>query len=161
MNTNRTISFTMRAAMMLLTVLFTVFAPITPAWAVEVTIGNGSYGSRILPFNTWFKYSLTQQIYTAEEIGVAGTINSIAFDYLRMQDFSVSGFKVYMKHITKPSFSSSYEMVAISDNDKVFDGTFEAMGPGWVTITLDTPFRYNGIDNLLVCLVAFVFYVLF
>ena len=157
MNTNRTISFTMRAAMMLLTVLFTVFAPITPAWAVEVTIGNGSYGSRILPFNTWFKYSLTQQIYTAEEIGVAGTINSIAFDYLRMQDFSVSGFKVYMKHITKPSFSSSYEMVAISDNDKVFDGTYKSKSypwRGWTAITLSKPFKYDGQSNLLVCIYA-------
>ena len=47
------------------------------ARATEVTIGGGTSTSYSLPFNMWYNYSLTQQIYTAEELGGAGTITSI------------------------------------------------------------------------------------
>lgn len=49
------------------------------ARATEVTIGSldGAANSSYLPMNSLYNYSYTQQIYTAEEIGMAGTINSI------------------------------------------------------------------------------------
>ena len=50
-----------------------------PLRAEEVTIGSGTTTNAWLPSHSYYKYSLTQQIYTADEIGGAGTINSIAF----------------------------------------------------------------------------------
>ena len=98
-----------------------------------------------------WNYSMTQQIYTADEIGQAGLIQSIAFDYAYTQPFSLPGVKVYMKNVSKNTFDNKYDMVAVSESDKVFEGTFAANGAGWVTLTLDTPFYYDGTSNLLVC----------
>ena len=48
--------------------------------ADEVQIGSGETTNSYLPSYSLYNYSLTQQIYTADEIGVsAGTITSIAF----------------------------------------------------------------------------------
>ena len=44
-----------------------------------VTIGSGDATNNYLPSYSFYNYSLTQQIYTADEIGFAGTISSIAF----------------------------------------------------------------------------------
>ena len=104
-----------------------------------------------LPVNMYFNYSLTQQIFTAEEIGTAGTINFLAFDYAYSSSFSMGNVQVYMKNVEKETFESTTDMVAISSSDKVWEGTFSATGMGWVTLTLDTPFEYDGNSNLLVC----------
>ena len=49
------------------------------ARAEVVTIGSGDGTSSYLPTYSYYNYSLTQQIYTADEIARAGTIGSIAF----------------------------------------------------------------------------------
>ena len=43
------------------------------------------------PVNTYFDYSLTQQIYTAGEIGVAGSITAISFKYAHTEPFYMEG----------------------------------------------------------------------
>ena len=124
---------------------------VTVTAPVMVTIGDCSYESTILPFcNNWY-YSLTEQIYTAEEIGMDGTITSIAFNYASSTAFSMGGVQVYLKHTDKNKFDSDTDMVPVGAEDKVFEGTFSATGAGWVTIELDTPFEYDGNSNLLVC----------
>ena len=102
------------------------------------------------PVNMYFNYSLTQQIYDADEIGMAGTINSISFYYDYTSSFSMNNVTLYMKHVTKDVFASNTDMETISQSDIVWNGTFSAAGSGWVTIVLDTPFDYDGESNLLV-----------
>ena len=51
-----------------------VLAWMGAARADEVTIGSKTTTIYTLPFNTSERYSLSQQIYTADEIGMAGTI---------------------------------------------------------------------------------------
>ena len=121
------------------------------AQSTEVTIGDGTSTGYYLPVNMFYHYSLTQQIYTADEIGMAGTISAISFDYSYSSSFSMSGIKVYMMNTSKSSFASNTDMVAISGATLVYEGVFSATGSGWATITLDTPFEYNGEDNLLIC----------
>ena len=115
----------------------------------STTIGNGNSSSTRLPMETDFRYGLTQQIYTETEIGMSGEIQSISFYYNYDDPFDLD-VQVYMKMTTKSKFDSDTDMVPVSEADKVFDGTFEATGPGWVTLQLDTPFQYDGY-NLLVC----------
>ena len=115
------------------------------------TIGTGTTQYDGLPLMMEWNYSMTQQIFTAAEIGQAGTIQSIAFDYAYTQSFSLPNVKVYMKNVSKSAFDNNYDMVSVSESDKVFEGTFAATGAGWVTLTLDTPFYYDGTSNLLVC----------
>lgn len=114
---------------------------------------NSDYSTKFYPTNMTYRYSLVQQLYTAEEIGTAGKIKSIAFDYINDQPFVKEGMQVYIKHTGKYKFIGTAGVIPISAADKVFEGKFEATGPGWASITLDTPFDYNGIDNLMVCFV--------
>ena len=118
-----------------------------------VAIGAGTNNRYDLPVNMYYNYSLTQQIYTAEEIGSQnGTIHAVSFYYNYDMPFSIDGVQMYLQNTSKSSFSSNTDMVPISASDKVFEGTFSASGPGWVTIELDTPFDYTEGSNLLLCM---------
>ena len=117
-----------------------------------VQIGNAQTSDYNLPVNTYYNYSLTQQIYTAAEIGTEGTITAIAFDYAHSQELSMSGVQMYMKNVSKSKFDSRSDMVSVSANDLVWEGTLSASEAGWVTINLDKPFKYDGKSNLLLCL---------
>ena len=118
-----------------------------------VTIGDETSinTDHTLPVNMDYNYSLSQQIYTAEEIGTTGALTSIAFDYTNTLPFTTEGMKVYMKNVNKTTFDSDTDMVDLSDATLVYDGTFAASGAGWVRLQLQTPFYYDGNSNLLLC----------
>ena len=117
-----------------------------------IEIGNGTSSDWFLPVNTYYNYSLSQMIYTAEEIGESGNIYTISFYHDYEGSFSMEGVRVYMKNINKQKFNDQTDMVPFSSNAvRYFDGTVSANGSGWVTINLMTPFHYDGISNLLVC----------
>lgn len=118
----------------------------------DVEIGNGTTTYYYYPVNMYFNYSLTQQLYTPDEIGTAGTINAISFYYDYSSSFSMSGVKLYMKNVDRTSFSSNTDMEPVSASDLVWSGTFRASSSGWITINLTTPFEYDGSSNLLVCM---------
>ncbi len=99
----------------------------------------------------YYNYSLTQQIFTAEEIGMAGAITSISFFYDYTYYFDLPGIKVYMMNIDKSSFESDDDIVDMTGTTLVYEGNVSATGRGWITITLDDEFDYNGTENLLVC----------
>ncbi|MBQ2574084.1 MAG: fibronectin type III domain-containing protein, partial [Bacteroidales bacterium] len=119
---------------------------------VTVTIGEGTTKGHVVPVNTYFNYSLTQQIYTADEIGMAGPISSVAFYFDYTSSFSFEGIQLYMMHTTKSSFASNTDMVALDDAVLVYEGVFGATTAGWITLPLTTTFDYNGTDNLLICM---------
>ncbi len=119
---------------------------------VEIGDPESSESEYSLPVNMYYKSTLSQQIFTAEEIGAAGVVNSLSFEYLHTSSFSLDGIQVYMKTVgDKATFNSTNDMVSVSSSDKVWEGTFSATGAGWVKINLNTPFQYNGTENLLVC----------
>ena len=139
-----------------LSILLLLAALLVPwaSWSqTTVTIGSSTSTTTqyTLPVNMFYNYSLTQQIYTADEIGTPGTITSIAFEYTNTSSFSMSGVKLYMKNVSKNEFTSTTDMVQVSNSDLVWTGTLSATAAGWVTITLTTPFEYDGVSNLLVC----------
>ena len=116
-------------------------------FTVGVMIGSGSSSSNeFLPTYNWYKYSLTEQIYTSAELGGAGTITSIAFyndgaEKTRTLDF-------YLKTTTKSNFSSKTDWITVSSSDKVFSGSVTMAASAWTTITFSTPFEYDGSSNL-------------
>ena len=113
----------------------------------EVTIGSGSNTLASLPFNAWYNYSTSQQIYTTEELGYSGTITSISFNYKSNTSTGARNLKIYMTHTTNATLSS---WVAVGSSDLVFSGTQTFSTSGWTTITLETPFDYDGIHNVLI-----------
>ncbi len=133
----------------ILMLLMALFAPWAANAQETVAIGDGTSTSYYTPYNSLFNYSFVEQIYTADEIGMAGTINSIAF-YLRDSDASqTNDFVVYMKNVQRSSFSSNTDYETVTSADIVFSGSF-TFSAGWSTLTLTTPFAYDGSSNLLI-----------
>lgn len=131
----------------------TVTAGFTTPTEAEVAIGSGTSTSNYLPTDLTKKYSLTEQIYLPSEIGTAGTITALAF-YKSSSDQGARSrsLDVYLKHTSKMEFENTSNWENVSTDDRVFSGTVTVpTAAGWITITLDTPFEYNGSDNLLVC----------
>ena len=118
-----------------------VFSPIN-----GLSIGEGEAAIYYLPSYSLYNYTLSQQIYTPEEIGGSNGINSIAF-------FNAGGTKtrnydIYMVHTDKTSFESNTDWIIVSETDRVFSGNLTFNTGQWTTINLDTPFNYDGISNL-------------
>ena len=111
-----------------------------------IEIGESETTNDYLPSFSYYKQALTQQIYTAEEIGTAGTITSIAFynegtTRTRTYDF-------YLKATEKSSFNSNTDWITMATTDKVFSGSVTMTAGAWTTIFFDTPFEYDGTSNL-------------
>ena len=126
---------------------------VTGAWADEVTIGDNTTTTTtyVTPTNSLWNYSFVEQIYTASEIGTSGTITSISFHQSSENGGNPSAVAIYMKHVNKETFGSTDDYETVSASDKVWEGTLTYLdGGGWITFTLDTPFEYNGTDNLLI-----------
>ncbi|MBR4837348.1 MAG: choice-of-anchor J domain-containing protein [Bacteroidales bacterium] len=139
----------MKKVFLFLTMLLFAFTGVMRA-GVDVEVGMASSTNSYLPDYTYYDYAVSQQIYTASEIGMGGTINAISFDVA--SGSATRSLKVYMKHVTKSVFggTTASEWAQFSTSDVLFEGNV-TWAAGWVTITLDTPFEYNGTDNLLVC----------
>jgi len=122
-----------------------------------IQIGNGTLTNQSLPIEAARNFSFSQQVYLASQINSSGLISSIAFQY------SVSGslfyqnnslWQVWLGH-TNRDFLEGW--VPLDSLSLVYDGTLSPAdfsgglpGQGWLTIELDTPFFYNGDQNLLV-----------
>jgi len=115
----------------------------------DVTIGSGTSTNAYLPTYAYYKYSLTEQIYTASEIGGAGTITKVAFKVSNAKS-TTRTVDLYLKHTTKSAFSSKTGWETLSSSDKVYSGSVTFNASGWTTITLTTPFVYNGTSNLVI-----------
>ena len=128
----------------------TVFAMFKINETEEVTVGSGTSTNNYLPTYAYYNYSLTQQIYTAEEIGGAGSITAIAFKVSNSKS-TTRTLDVYLKATTATEFTSTTGWTACATSDKVFSGSVTFSASDWTTITLDTPFEYDGTSNLIVC----------
>ena len=114
---------------------------------VGLMIGDGGDALNVsLPSHSGYDFSLSQQIYTADEIGTAGTINSIAFYNGGENETRV--YDMYMVLTDKTVFDSNTDWIAVTEADKVFSGTVNMVPNDWTFITFDTPFEYDGTSNL-------------
>ncbi len=120
----------------------------TWAQSVVISVGDGTSASSYLPSYPNCTYSMSQQIYTSSEIGKAGMITSIAF--YNYDTGSARNYDIYLSHTTKTSFGSSTDWVTVAPGDKVFSGTINLAQGVWTIIDFDTPFQYNGTQNLLI-----------
>ena len=116
----------------------------------EVAIGSGTSTNSYIPTYAYYKYSLTEQIYTASEVGSSGTITKVAFKVSNSKS-TTRTLDVYMKHTSRTAFSSRTDWESFSSDEKVFSGSVTFQSSGWTTITLTTPFEYDGTSNLILC----------
>ena len=114
----------------------------------KLLVGSGDGTSRFLPFSNWFHYGLTQQIYTAKELGnKAGSI--MALDFFRTDDNECNNtIEIYLVKTDKTAFTNSSDWISVTEADKVYDGKMQFESNQWTTIELTKPFDYDGVSNL-------------
>ncbi len=124
-------------------------------WAqVDITIGSlsGATDDPYLPANSLYNYSYTQQIYDADEIGMAGTINSITVWMYGNENLYEMPFAIYMVEVDKETFDSNTDWVTVTADDLVYTGsvTVHNTEAEAYTFALDVPFEYSGTGNLMI-----------
>ena len=119
----------------------------------EIAIGDGTGNTYMVPFNSLYGYSFTEQIYLASEIGMAGNINSISFHIANAYTSAQTNhYTVWMKNVSRETFASNTDYEPVTTADVVFEGDWEipvCAAGDWITLTLDTPFAYDGTSNLM------------
>ena len=111
-----------------------------------IAVGEAQASNIYLPSYSTYNYSLSQQIYTAEEIGIACDINSLSFFNTGYQ--KTRSYSIYMVHTDKSSFLNYNDWISVTEADRVFTGSVTMVQNEWTVIPLDTPFSYNGTSNL-------------
>lgn len=114
----------------------------------KLLVGSGDGTSRFLPFSNWYHYGLTQQIYTAKELGnKAGSI--MALDFFRTDDNECNNtIEIYLVKTDKTAFTNSSDWISVTEAEKVYDGKMQFGSNQWTTIELTKPFDYDGVSNL-------------
>ena len=129
----------------LMMTLLLAFLGVAKAELVEVGVG-GTTTNSYLPCYTFYNNNLTQQIYTAEEIGTGGTITSIAF--FNGGSTKTPNLTLFLVNTDKTAFNSATDWITVTAADQVFSGDVTLTSGQWTTITLTTPFEYDGTSNM-------------
>ena len=135
--------------------------PVVPTEIVTVEVNSISgqnaqmHSNYYLPAHTYEAYSISQQIYTNEDLGYdAGYVHSVSFKVGAYGEAVTRSYEVYMKNIEESEFvqtDDAYNYFAVSAEDKVFDGEVTTSGNDeWYTVDFTTSFNYTG-ANVLLC----------
>ncbi|MBR4919352.1 MAG: fibronectin type III domain-containing protein [Bacteroidales bacterium] len=134
-------------------------APICVATTATPTcgtpIGADTTPTTNLPFNSYYNYSYSQQIFTASEIGTQqGTIVSLGLPYMYATPQVFSNVQVYMANILKTTFNSTTDWIPGNDLTLVYDGPYSCNAADtFSTIAFNTPFEWDGVSNVVVAIV--------
>ncbi|MCX7833838.1 MAG: M20/M25/M40 family metallo-hydrolase [Ignavibacteria bacterium] len=114
-----------------------------------VTVGNGTV-SVGYPYYTYYMDSRTQLLYLQSEMvtagATAGNIHKIGFNVISNSTQPMNGFTVRMQNSTATSLSG---WITTGWTD-VFSGTYTVPGTGIQYVNLQTPFYWDGVNNLLI-----------
>ncbi len=102
-----------------------------------------------LPYAANKGYNYSQQLFTPDELTGPQTISSISLHYAHSYAFDKTNCTIYMAHTDFDRFYDSVGPVPFSQMTQVFVGDIN-YSEGWNDIVLNTPFYYNGTDNLVV-----------
>ena len=111
----------------------------------DVQIGNGTSTTSYFPSYNYYNYSLTEQIFTAAELGGANTFHSISFQ-ASSANATTRTWSIYLMPTTATSLSSFVNLDATAQ--LVFSGTAN-ISTGWFTIQFDSNYVFDGTTNLM------------
>lgn len=116
---------------------------------VDVIV-DGNAQNIDIPIDCGYRYNYSEQIYYRSEINRSGNITSLSFEYDGYEAFT-EPVKIYLGLTSKTSFSGSTDWVTSNNMTLVYTGNYVLSNTaGWYTITFDTPFYYNNVDNLVI-----------
>ena len=112
------------------------------------SIGEGT-GDWIYPVPTAYKTARTQTIYLQDEVGGSRTITGLDLDVTGLPGRALSDWTIRMKHTSM----NEYATAAWEANDGSWTTVYRTdetiASTGWTHFEFDTPFSYNGLDNLM------------
>ena len=136
-------------AFMLMTLLCCIAMPQVVMAQNCTEVGEGTTAnSGSLPVASYYHYSYTQQLFTADEIDQsAGSIVSIGFQYNNTSSMTRK-ISIFMANTDEESLTTSW---ISEDLEEVLSPTVVTFSndDDWVVIELETPFAYTG-ENLVV-----------
>ncbi|MBW6516680.1 MAG: hypothetical protein K0B81_08735, partial [Candidatus Cloacimonetes bacterium] len=123
------------------------------SFTVQMGSGTATNGTTTAnPINIWYRSQRGQTVYPAAELNAAGMIaggllTEFGFYVTSPPAYALPNFIIRMKHTTATDASSHdygpYETVLLIPS-------YMPVAGGWDMLTLDTPFQWNGVDNILV-----------
>lgn len=140
----------------------TTYCDTTVTYTVTVSDGCTQIGSSTSSPSSYSplygadRYSYVQMLYTNAEVGSdACSITSIKFQYYTYGTSNPDRrVAIYIGHTSKASFDNDRDFVANSSLTPVYGTLGElktwSITGGWNTLTLDTPFAYDGSSNIIV-----------
>ena len=124
------------------------------AMAQDVTVTipeDGTFSSSsYFPLYNRYRYSISEQIYTASEIGMGGKITSIAFNNVSSTT-DTRTVEIYMFSTQENTLTSNGILLEEWCFPR-YSGIVNFAANDWTTIEFDVPFEYDGVSNL--CLVV-------
>lgn len=116
-----------------------------------IILGTDTQVNQSLPIEPFYGYTYSQSIYLQSEMNMSiNSITKIGWKYNGNSAWT-DAIKIYMGHTSLTSFSSTSSWVSLANLTLVYDGNISTTTtPGWIELTLDTPFAYNNTQNLIV-----------
>ena len=117
----------------------------------DLSIGTvESTTSSNIPFSNQWKYSLSEQLFTADELGnQPNNLSAVSFyctsNYVTDRDWDIYLISVPSSTTTLSSF---VDLSSGSMMDTVFSGTVH-INYGWITVNFDKEYPYDGSSNLI------------
>jgi M6 family metalloprotease-like protein len=123
-----------------------------PAGINAVFVGNGTALANSLPLNFYWKNSLAETIYMAEELDFppASVITGITYYNNFVSNLTDKPIKIWMGETALTAFPASTSWIQAGSMTLVFEGILDfPSGQNSILINLQTPYIYNG-NNLVV-----------
>ncbi|NLO12161.1 MAG: gingipain R [Candidatus Cloacimonetes bacterium] len=131
----------------------TVSTTPNPITSVVIGTGTGSTGSSTAsPINVYYKSLHGQSVYTRAELNAAGiigssTITHIGFNITGTPGYAMPNFKIRMGHTSATNASS---WISTGLTQVWIAPSYQPTATGWEMYQLQTPFLWNGTDNIVV-----------
>ncbi|MCX6839307.1 MAG: M36 family metallopeptidase [Verrucomicrobia bacterium] len=118
--------------------------------AAEVVTGTGTITS-FLPLWTTNQDMRMQTIYLPSEVGSARTLRSMAFEVVAPPGMDMRNFTIRLKHTSRVDYATAANVVFETTGwTTVYQRDIGIPTVGWNTLVFQTPFIYDGMQNLLV-----------
>jgi len=118
-------------------------------YSEAVTIGAGKI-SWVFPMYTGYNDARTQVIYLASEIGRTGNITDLSLEVTTVPPQILENWTIRMKHTRLSEYSSNNCSLEAEGWTVVYQNNESIEDKGWRNFEFQTPFEYNGTDNLMV-----------
>ncbi|MDD2230928.1 MAG: choice-of-anchor J domain-containing protein, partial [Candidatus Cloacimonetes bacterium] len=124
-------------------------------YPTSVIIGSGTAFTTTTdasPISAWYKSRHGQSVYTKLELnalGISGPtiITALGFNIGEAPAVELSNFIIRMKHTNATEVATMQDAANLST---VYSNSAYTPQTGWDMLSLDTPFLWNGTDNILV-----------